>query len=1768
MKSKAIFMALLAFAFGAQAVPIDVEKAKLAARAWAYRGATLGARLGDTVERATTHLTSDGVPFYAITMKGGGVIFMSSDTEVEPIICFTSDSAASSELDQKSPLWALLNADISNRRQKMAQVNAAGGSAVGGAQSRTSKLWAELIEEGEAVRPALAPAIIDGKNIGDLRVAPLVQSQWSQSTANGKACWNYYTPPGPIGRTQNAVCGCVATAMSQVMRYHKFPNDTVNPVTHTCSYNERPIDLTTQAGTYDWDAMTLKPNLSGSSMTAANYQAIGKLVSDAGITVYMEYSDNGSGAFGFDITYALMHHWHYKNSVFFDTRLIEQTPGSSERDQAFQKALFANFDAGYPVSMGIPGHAIVADGYGYNNDYDYVHLNMGWAGQCDYWYNLPDMSAAGSQYRSVEDINYNIFPDKDKTYGIISGRITDAETGLPLEDVEVTLKAKSGGAEIKVRTSSRGIYGAAVKAGRYAISAASLDGTKTGVHADVTVSAPSTTPVNWNGLGRLTPSVGDVSDLGNSWGNDISLEDVLYEGSVKNMTRKILYGTLDAALDEAQAGDEIAILSETLLRYPQNITKNVRIHTAMGVDLANAVIHCRTAAVHGFTNVANGVTLTLENLVFGGTQGCFVRVSSGGVLALSGMVGLSDGSYIYTEDETGIYLAGELMSFLTIDCLAARTVNTQFGTYAPGTEGSAAHFLNPYDEDLGGVASDGLLIWGRVPVDPSIAIAYFTGDEGANKQYYRNVSKLFDDHKGEVGDVVILKDCVGDHALEPNRSGNNIIPWEVTYQMRICSTNEVPPALNLMPETYFAITGGGSLTLSNVVISGHNGTTSSFLLGDWDESDNRLILDAGARLSNLKTRDPDEIGAGAVMVTSGTLTMKPGSVIENCETITGYGGAVALWGPSCILDLQGGSITGCYAGVSGGGVYAYSESVVNLSGDAIVKHNTYRNVMPNDVHAIDSSALVRVVGELTSPLVSIGVYYEEPYDDFGNEEGKSFAYVSAALSDPESTAKHFFSDVNSDLLGLPSSEGDLFVWKDMEGVCDPSEASAWLIYPQTATTNYYKRVHYAFDAATNDAIVVMVKDDNLPKLINIQHDFTLRSKDDDSWFILGREALVGTCFNISAPHTLHLENVCLEGGENSGGLIDVNGGTLTMGTNAVVFGVLTEEPGDAAILVYNGGRFEMLPGAGILECYNFSDMEDDDVIYGPALNVSSGTAIFTGGEIWNYSPEYGVGAYIGAQSTASISGNTIIDNLVTYYEDEDHDNLVLNGDFTGQIYVMEMTLLENSPTNIFGVVDDDYLATAGSVSLANSATRFFNSFNLDYGCAVTNATSDQALLVWSQAIEDGKFVADDGTEYYLVNGGTPPPPPPPSVAPPTAVEDLIYTGYAQTGVVASVGFTLTDNIATNAGNYQATAKLEDGYVWKGGGTEDIIIDWVIAKAMYNMSGVVFTNVTFVCDGAVKSNLVDEATLPEGVSVTNYLNNGQAEVGEYLITAQFGGDAENYEPIADMTARLTIVDPPSPEPIEIDPPVAVTGLIYDGTEQTGVVASVGFTLTDNIATNAGNYQATAKLEDGYVWKGGGAADLTIDWVIAKATYDMSGVVFTNVTFVCDGAVKSNLVDEATLPEGVSVTNYLNNGQTEVGEYTVTAQFGGDAENYEPIADMTALLIIIENPTPPPPPPPSVITNYPLPIAFSKIQRISNTEWQLCVTNCVEWCRYRLIYTDDISRGFLHTGEWVQVSADVAPNWTTNVVFSAKEVKPAFFWRAQGTWGIVPSQQEGE
>ena len=294
---------------------------------------------------------------------------------------------------------------------------------------------------------------------------------------------------------------------------------------------------------------------------------------------------------------------------------------------------------------------------------------------------------------------------------------------------------------------------------------------------------------------------------------------------------------------------------------------------------------------------------------------------------------------------------------------------------------------------------------------------------------------------------------------------------------------------------------------------------------------------------------------------------------------------------------------------------------------------------------------------------------------------------------------------------------------------------------------------------------------------------------------------------------------------------------------------------------------------------------------------------------------------------------------------------------------------------------------------------------------------------------------------------------PASVTPPAAVTGLVYNGETQTGVVLPENalFTLTGNTAKNAGEYTATASLlsKRNYVWADGTSDDKRIAWSIARASVTPP----TAVTgLVYNGETQTGVV----LPENALFT-LTGNTAKNAGEYTATASLLSK-QNYV-WSDGTSDDKRIEWSIARAF-VTPPTAVTGLVYNGETQTGVVLPENalFTLTGNTAKNAGEYTATASLlsKQNYVWADGTSDDKQIAWSIAKA-------VLSDITVLMESFAQGKTPSTPALsanPDHAAVRFYystrnLNSGGTlwsaekgktlSVGVHYIYAELD-ESENY--------------------------------------------------------------------------------------------------------------------------
>lgn len=233
--------------------------------------------------------------------------------------------------------------------------------------------------------------------LGGVAVEPLIKTKWGQD-----APYNYYCRSDKWS-TDYWATGCVATAMAQVMKYYEYPaGGKGKPL-----YTENAYDLSQY--TYDWENM--RETYIPEQYTVQEAEAVGRLMRDCGEAVRTYYGSSSSSSYGFFTTPAMYRNFNYSSDI---TRLMR----SSYSDQQWIDIIRENLKLGEPIiysASGNGGHSFICDGI--DTD-DFLHINWGWAGYCDGYYDMQAFIPAGTPnngYSYEHEMIVNIRPGDPET---------------------------------------------------------------------------------------------------------------------------------------------------------------------------------------------------------------------------------------------------------------------------------------------------------------------------------------------------------------------------------------------------------------------------------------------------------------------------------------------------------------------------------------------------------------------------------------------------------------------------------------------------------------------------------------------------------------------------------------------------------------------------------------------------------------------------------------------------------------------------------------------------------------------------------------------------------------------------------------------------------------------------------------------------------------------------------------------------------------------------------------------------------------------------------------------------------------------------------------------------------------------------------------------------------------------------------------------------------------------------------------------------------
>lgn len=233
----------------------------------------------------------------------------------------------------------------------------------------------EYSREIAAATKAGLPTLIQPQSMDLGYVAPLLASQWNQGDPYNLLC------PSDDGGL--CVTGCVATAMAQVMRHHRWPSR-AGTGTKTYTWNGQDLTIDFATTPFNWNQMQ---DTYGSSSTAAQKNAVATLMKACGYSVEMGYSSSASGAYSENVGPALVNYFGYAKDIVLAYR--DYYPLREWIPMLYNE--LANNRPIYYAGAGTGAHAFVLDGY---RSGDLFHVNWGWGGTSNGYFVISALDPA------------------------------------------------------------------------------------------------------------------------------------------------------------------------------------------------------------------------------------------------------------------------------------------------------------------------------------------------------------------------------------------------------------------------------------------------------------------------------------------------------------------------------------------------------------------------------------------------------------------------------------------------------------------------------------------------------------------------------------------------------------------------------------------------------------------------------------------------------------------------------------------------------------------------------------------------------------------------------------------------------------------------------------------------------------------------------------------------------------------------------------------------------------------------------------------------------------------------------------------------------------------------------------------------------------------------------------------------------------------------------------------------------------------------------
>lgn len=299
---------------------------------------------------------------YAFNIEGGGYVIASGDDRTIPILGYSLTGSIDAE-----------------------------------SMPDNMRSWLQSYADDISLLSKSYTAFQQTEDTGLAPITPLLHTTWYQVNPYDLMTPVYEGTEKSSWKGKHSATGCVATAMAQVMYYHRWPQDATTTIpSYTFMYNEKePCTLPElPATTFKWDQM-LSNYTTEQPGTEAQRMAVAELMRYCGQAVKMTYTPEASGTQHEFVVNALRRYFGYSQGTHSANRANYTIEG-------WKEVIWNELNLKRPVIFGgqssSGGHEFVIDGY---DGKGMFHVNWGWAGNNDGYFainvlNPKDNTSVGS----------------------------------------------------------------------------------------------------------------------------------------------------------------------------------------------------------------------------------------------------------------------------------------------------------------------------------------------------------------------------------------------------------------------------------------------------------------------------------------------------------------------------------------------------------------------------------------------------------------------------------------------------------------------------------------------------------------------------------------------------------------------------------------------------------------------------------------------------------------------------------------------------------------------------------------------------------------------------------------------------------------------------------------------------------------------------------------------------------------------------------------------------------------------------------------------------------------------------------------------------------------------------------------------------------------------------------------------------------------------------------------------------------------------------